>query len=153
MHQTIETPVGILSLEFSEKGLQELRKLNTKSAQKGVTDKNIKAITPELDEYFAGKRQTFDIPLDVPGTPFQKAVWKATAAIPFGTTVTYGDIAAKIGRPRAVRAVGTALGKNPVCIIVPCHRVVPKGGGIGQYAYGTDMKQWLIDFEKEQVSQ
>ena len=86
-------------------------------------------------------------PLDVNGTAFQRKVWKATAKIPYGETRTYAQIAKMIGHPKAVRAVGTALSKNPVCVLVPCHRVVPSAGGIGNYAYGKAMKQWLLDHE------
>ncbi len=86
-------------------------------------------------------------PLDVAGTVFQKKVWKATAKIPYGETRTYAQIAKMIGHPRAVRAVGTALRKNPTCVLVPCHRVVPSSGGIGNYAHGKAMKQWLLDHE------
>ena len=85
--------------------------------------------------------------LDLDGTPFQKKVWTETRKIPFGETRTYGQIAQAIGHPKAVRAVGTALGKNPLCVIVPCHRVVPAAGGIGNYAYGKAMKKWLLDHE------
>jgi O-6-methylguanine DNA methyltransferase len=87
------------------------------------------------------------VPLDVRGTSFQLKVWNATAAIPYGETRTYAQIAKAIGHPKAVRAVGTALGKNPVCILVPCHRVVPSSGGIGNYAHGKAMKRWLLDHE------
>ncbi len=86
-------------------------------------------------------------PLDVAGTVFQKKVWQATAKIPYGETRTYAQIAKMIGHPKAVRAVGTALGKNPTCVLVPCHRVVPSSGGIGNYAHGKAMKQWLLDHE------
>lgn len=86
-------------------------------------------------------------PLDLRGTPFQLKVWNATREIPAGETRTYADIAKRIGHPKAVRAVGTALGKNPVCVVVPCHRVVPSGGEIGNYAYGKAMKRWLLDHE------
>lgn len=85
--------------------------------------------------------------LDLAGTPFQKKVWQETRTIPFGETRTYADIAKAIGHPKAVRAVGTALGKNPACVVVPCHRVVPSSGGIGNYAYGKAMKKWLLDHE------
>lgn len=148
----LSSPVGTISLIFTEKGLQEVRKVNKKSDQILSHKKGLNKFLKELHEYFKGTRKSFDLSLDIEGTAFQKAVWKATEKIPYGKTLTYADIAAKIGRPNAVRAVGTALGKNPVCIVVPCHRVVPKSGGVGQYAYGSTMKQWLIDFERTQVS-
>lgn len=135
-------------MEATEKGLASLRKLNKKSDQKLSQEEGLNQFNTELKEYFSGTRKDFDLPLDVEGTDFQKAVWKAVAKVPYGKVVTYSDLAKQIGHPKAVRAVGTALGKNPVCIVVPCHRVVPKSGGIGNYAYGAPMKQWLIDFEK-----
>jgi methylated-DNA-[protein]-cysteine S-methyltransferase len=88
-----------------------------------------------------------DVSVAVSGTAFQKKVWGATAKIPYGETRTYAQIAKQIGHPKAVRAVGTALGKNPVCVLIPCHRVVPSSGGIGRYAYGTAVKKWLLDHE------
>jgi len=83
----------------------------------------------------------------LPGTAFQKQVWLQVALIPHGETMSYGDIAKRIGRPKAVRAVGTAVGKNPVPLVIPCHRVVPSSGGIGNYHYGSDMKQSLLNLE------
>lgn len=90
--------------------------------------------------------------VDVKGTPFQQKVWRATSEIPYGETRTYAQIAKTIGHPGAVRAVGTALGKNPVCVLVPCHRVVPSSGGIGNYAYGKRMKKWLLDHEAGRIA-
>lgn len=148
MITSLDTPVGILTLLSTQKGLAELRKLNKKSDQKLLQEEGLNQFNSELNEYFLGTRKQFDLPLDMEGTDFQKAVWKAVAKVPYGKVVTYSDLAKQIGHPKAVRAVGTALGKNPVCIVVPCHRVVPKSGGIGNYAYGASMKQWLIDFEK-----
>lgn len=111
---------------------------------------NIEALQPyieELQEYFSGKRQSFSIPVDVKGTPFQEAIWQALMDIPYGQTLSYSDIAHKIGKPAAVRAVGTAIGANPVLITVPCHRVIGKNGAITGYRGGTEMKQYLLDLE------
>ncbi len=145
------SPHGMIRVTASEKGLTKVTVLNKKGEQKKAENKVLKEIVSQLKDYYAGHRRLFELPLDVEGTDFQKAVWKATAKIPFGKTLTYGDIAKKIGHPKAVRAVGTALGKNPVCIVVPCHRVLPKSGGIGNYAYGTAMKEWLISFERKHL--
>jgi methylated-DNA-[protein]-cysteine S-methyltransferase len=101
----------------------------------------------ELHEYFDGTRQTFDVPLAFNGTAFQKKVWHAIHRIPFGASKTYGAIAKSIGNPKAVRAVGTATGKNPLCIIVPCHRVLPADGSIGNYASGPAKKAFLLTLE------
>jgi methylated-DNA-[protein]-cysteine S-methyltransferase len=101
----------------------------------------------QLDQYFAGRRQKFDLPLSSAGTPFQQEVWVVLRNIPAGSTVTYADIARQIGRPKAVRAVGTAVGRNPLCIIVPCHRVLGSGGGLGGYVAGVERKQDLLRLE------
>ena len=102
----------------------------------------------QLEEYFAGKRTTFDLPLQPHGTPFQERVWQAVAAIPSGTTTTYQMLATTIGSPKAVRAVGTAVGRNPICLLVPCHRVVPSSGGLGGYVAGLTCKAWLLQHER-----
>ena len=104
-------------------------------------------VLTQLDEYFAGHRQTFDIAFQASGTPFQMAVWRALATIPYGQSCTYSDIAAQIGRPRALRAVGTAIGGNPLSIIVPCHRVLAAGNRITGYAGGVAAKARLLSLE------
>lgn len=101
----------------------------------------------QIDEYFAGDRTTFDLPLLLHGTPFQAAVWNALCDIPFGQTRSYRDIARAIGAPRAVRAVGAANGKNPVSIIVPCHRVIGSDGRLTGYGWGVETKSLLLDLE------
>jgi len=106
-----------------------------------------KAMT-ELDEYFAGRRTRFDLPLNLDtGSPFQNAVWQALLGIDFGATCTYGFVSAQIGRPKAVRAVGAAIGRNPLSIIVPCHRVIGAGGGLTGYAGGLHRKTALLQLE------
>jgi len=101
----------------------------------------------ELDEYFTGERQDFSIPLDLRGTPFQLACWNALLAIPYGETRTYADIARAIGHPTAFRAVGMANNRNPIAIIVPCHRVIATGGSLCGYGGGLDLKRKLLDLE------
>jgi methylated-DNA-[protein]-cysteine S-methyltransferase len=103
----------------------------------------------QLAEYFAGKRRTFDLPLGPRGTAFQQHVWSALVAIPFGETRSYGAIAASIGKPAASRAVGAANGKNPIWIIVPCHRVIGASGELTGYAGGIAVKRWLLDHERK----
>ncbi|MBI2170132.1 MAG: methylated-DNA--[protein]-cysteine S-methyltransferase [Actinobacteria bacterium] len=101
-----------------------------------------------LARYFGGDvRVIDDLPVEAIGTPFQEAVWKALRTVPAGETATYGEIARQIGAPRAVRAVGSANGANPVGVVVPCHRIVPASGGIGNYGGGVDRKQWLLEHE------
>ncbi|EHJ00261.1 methylated-DNA/protein-cysteine methyltransferase [Clostridium sp. DL-VIII] len=108
----------------------------------------LKKANEELQEYFSGKRKVFDLPLVMEGTEFQKMVWKALSEIPYGTTCSYKDIALKIGNEKASRAVGMANNKNPIPIIVPCHRVVGTNGKLVGYAGGLDVKQKLLEIEK-----
>jgi methylated-DNA-[protein]-cysteine S-methyltransferase len=106
------------------------------------------AAAQQLREYFSGQRQSFDLPLQPAwGTPFQHDVWQALQRIPFGRTSTYGDIARDIGNPKAVRAVGAAIGQNPLTIVVPCHRVVGANGSLTGFAGGLDRKQYLLSHE------
>ena len=99
-------------------------------------------------EYLDGKRTDFDVPLDLRGTPFQQAVWHALLAIPYGETRSYADVARSVGKPDAVRAVGTANGANPVPLVVPCHRVIQSGGKLGGYGGGVDLKRRLLAMEQ-----
>jgi len=101
----------------------------------------------QLDEYFAGARTAFDLPLDLTGSAFERRVWDALRAIPYGTTVSYGDLARRLGDMRTTRAVGAANGKNPIAIIVPCHRVVGSRGELTGYGGGLDRKRWLLEHE------
>jgi methylated-DNA-[protein]-cysteine S-methyltransferase len=103
----------------------------------------------QLQEYFDGTRQRFDIPLDLVGTPFQVSVWKTLAKVRFGSTVSYAKEAEMLGRPTAVRAVGSANGRNPVPIIVPCHRVIAADGGLGGFSAGLPKKVWLLNHERD----
>ena len=106
------------------------------------------AVAGQLDEYFAGTRTDFDVEVDLVGTPFQVEVWQALQGIPYGETISYAELARRIGRPAAVRAVGSANGRNPVSIIVPCHRVIGADGSLTGYGWGTDRKSWLLDHEQ-----
>jgi methylated-DNA-[protein]-cysteine S-methyltransferase len=104
-------------------------------------------VTRQLDEYFAGSRHSFDLPLAPAGTAFQSRVWDALARVPWGTTVTYGELAVRAGRPGEARAVGAAVGRNPISIVVPCHRVVGADGTLTGYAGGVDRKAFLLALE------
>ena len=106
----------------------------------------------QLGEYFAGARTTFTLPLVPDGTPFQRDVWSAIGRVPFGETITYGDLARQCGRPAAVRAAGAATGRNPLTIVVPCHRIVGSGGALTGYAGGLDRKRALLDLEARQAT-
>ena len=102
----------------------------------------------QLREYFEGTRRTFDVPLELRGTDFQQSVWLALAEIPFAETSTYSKQAAAVGRPRATRAVGSANGRNPLSIVLPCHRIVGADGRLAGFAGGLDTKRWLLDHER-----
>jgi len=109
----------------------------------------IKKTYTQLEEYFKGERQTFDIRLSAQGTDFQKTVWKELQKIPYGKTATYKDIAKNIGNKNASRAVGMANNKNPIAIIIPCHRVIGSNGNLTGYAGGINIKKYLLDLEKQ----
>ncbi|NKE07127.1 methylated-DNA--[protein]-cysteine S-methyltransferase [Bacillus selenatarsenatis] len=144
-------------ISATEKGLcyvgspEEDYEVMAKRFPGAVFEKNEEIMKPykqELLDYIEGKLIQCSLPIDVKGTPFQEAVWAALGEIPYGETYTYSDIAAKIGKPAAVRAVGTAIGANPVLITVPCHRVIGKNGAITGYRGGIAMKQHLLELEK-----
>ena len=147
------SPVGILTLVASDAGLQgvwwpdDARLTQTGTLQ---PDHPVLAqATAELDEYFAGRRTTFDVPLDPSGTDFQRSAWDVLRTIPYAQTMTYAQQAARLGDPAKARAVGAANGRNPISIIVPCHRVVGASGALTGFAGGLDAKQWLLQFERE----
>lgn len=110
------------------------------------------AVREQLAEYFAGERQTFDVPLKLAGTPFQQRIWQELVRIPFGTTITYAQLAQRVGKPTASRAVGHANGRNPISIIVPCHRVIGADGKLVGYAGGMNKKQWLLAWERRAMA-
>jgi methylated-DNA-[protein]-cysteine S-methyltransferase len=112
-----------------------------------IHDSVIVAIT-QLEEYFDGSRRSFDLPLDLRGTEFQVEAWNALAEIPYGRTASYGQQAASIGRPKAVRAIGGANGRNPVAIVLPCHRIVGADGSLTGFGGGIEVKKWLLDHEQ-----
>ncbi len=101
----------------------------------------------QIEQYFAGERQSFDLPLAPAGTEFQQTVWRALSTIPFGETRSYGQVAAQIGRPGSSRAVGAANGRNPIAIVIPCHRVIGSDGSLTGYGGGEPTKRWLLDHE------
>lgn len=139
-------PVGILEIRTNGKAVIGLKKATTV----GVADPDddlVRAVRRELDSYFAGQLRTFSVPVALSGTAFQEQVWQALKKIPRGVTISYRDIAVQIGRPKACRAVGQAVHCNPVCIIVPCHRVIGSNGSLVGYAEGLDMKQALLAVE------
>jgi methylated-DNA-[protein]-cysteine S-methyltransferase len=116
------------------------------------SDASFAAVREQLAEYFAGERQQFDVPLKLVGTAFQLRVWQELVRIPFGTTISYARLAQRLGKPTASRAVGHANGRNPISIIVPCHRVIGADGKLTGYAGGVDKKQWLLAWERRATS-
>lgn len=152
---TIQTPVGELKLVVHDAALvavlwvHEYERLFANQILK-VNDHHpiLKQAKLQLEEYFKGQRTKFDLKLDMHGTEFQKKVWQALQSIPFGETRSYLQIATQIGNPKAVRAVGAANGRNPVSIIVPCHRVIGANGKLVGYAGGMDNKTKLLDLEQ-----
>jgi methylated-DNA-[protein]-cysteine S-methyltransferase len=154
-YKIIESPVGKLKLVASNQGLVAILWDNDRP-HRGVSLNELVAneqcpvlveTERQLREYFAGKRKTFSVPLDMRGTRFQKDVWEALLAIPFGETRSYGQIANQLGNPRATRAVGAANGRNPVSIIVPCHRVIGSSGKLTGFGGGLETKARLLNLE------
>lgn len=151
MKCSIHSPLGTLYLTASDKGLCELtRERGAAPLLKKPEGKILSQACQQLEDYFSGKLTRFTVPLDLQGTPFQLKVWHALQQIPYGETRSYADIARQIGNPKAVRAVGGANGKNPVCIIVPCHRVIAADGSIGGYSGGLAMKRKLLRIENHE---
>jgi methylated-DNA-[protein]-cysteine S-methyltransferase len=156
LHSTTHpTPVGVLTLVASDQGLRAILWPKLSPARAGIHPLPRRApdhpilmrTAAQLDEYFAGSRTTFDLPLDLQGTRFQLAAWRSLARIPFGTTTSYGQQAAALGIPKAARALGAANGANPVCIVLPCHRVIGADGSLTGFGGGLPTKQWLLDHE------
>lgn len=115
-------------------------------------DAPFREVCDQLRAYFEGEAMGFDVPMDPVGTPFQRKVWRELCAIPYGTVISYLELARRIGQPTASRAVGGANGKNPISIIVPCHRVIAADGTLGGYGGGLDRKRWLLDHEAESLA-
>jgi O-6-methylguanine DNA methyltransferase len=154
----MDTPIGILRICGTEKGLtglfmEEHRHGPEDSDQRAwQRDETLFAeACAQITDYFAGRRTTFDLALDreaLGGTPFQTRVWQELEKIPYGATISYGELAKRIDNPAAVRAVGLANGKNPISIIVPCHRVIGANGSLTGYGGGMERKRWLLDLER-----
>ncbi len=153
----VEAPFGPVFLARTQKGVcrvsfrksedELLSELESRSLLPEMAPQKLERERRELSEYFQGKRRRFDLPIDLRwGTKFQKSVLQAASRIPFGECCCYGDVAKRVGRPRAQRAVGSALGKNPVAIVIPCHRVVASSG-VGGYTGGLDVKRTLMEIE------
>lgn len=148
----VESPVGPLMLHAAADGVTGLSLDGARMARArvdGTRDAaaHLDALASQLDEYFDGSRTEFDVPLALDGSSFQREVWHALRAIPYGETVSYGELATRIGRPGAQRAVGLANGQNPVAIVVPCHRVIGADGSLTGYGGGLERKRYLLALE------
>ena len=142
----IRTPVGYIEVTGSEKGIRTLNFLNFKVKIHRVPS-TLHSCIDQLEEYFAGSRQLFEIPLDLIGTPFQMKVWTEMQKIPYGAVISYHELAVRTGNGKASRAVGGASGRNPVSVIVPCHRVVGQDGKLVGYGGRLWRKKWLLEHE------
>ena len=162
---TMPSPIGDLTIGASDEGIRYLmwhtdaRPYPVASGATEVEDTDasrrealLAAAVAQLDEYFAGDRTDFDLPLDPVGTAFQHSAWLALRRIPYGSTVSYGEQARSLGDPNKARAVGAANGRNPIGIIVPCHRVVGSNGSLTGFAGGLETKAWLLDHERRTVA-
>lgn len=151
----IESPLGDIAVEAGSNGvtridfIDESPGADTRRLEgNGRAEAHVASAVRQLGEYFAGHRRDFDLELQPTGTAFQLSVWEVLRGIAFGETITYGEQARRLGRPTATRAVGAANGRNPLAIVVPCHRVVGAGGRLTGYASGLERKEWLLRHEE-----
>lgn len=157
-HPPAESPLGVILIRASDTGLSEIAFIDPQvDPQDKAADEaprphpHVQRCQEQLAEYFSGRRYAFDLSLDPKGTPFQRRVWEQLRGIPFGETRSYADIAARIGNLKAQRAVGAANGRNPLSIVVPCHRVIGSNGRLTGYAGGLPRKQWLLEHERQDL--
>lgn len=143
----IHTPLGTTKLEGDENGLSSITVLDTYEDPTDIIPIELEDAVYQLKEYFEGSRTQFDLVLNPSGTDFQKSVWKALQEIPYGKTVSYLDLSKTLGDVKAIRAVAAANGKNPLWIVVPCHRVIGSDGSLTGYAGGLHRKKWLLAHE------
>jgi methylated-DNA-[protein]-cysteine S-methyltransferase len=153
----LPSPLGKLLLTASGTALTRIcfpchQEEHTLGAGWRRDDEWFEDIGRQLREYFCGERETFDVKLEMTGTPFERRVWRELCKIPYGKTASYGEIAKRIGQPTACRAVGLANGRNPVPIIVPCHRVIGSDGSLTGYGGGLDTKRWLLALERVEIA-
>ena len=152
-----QSPVGPLLIEALPTALTAIHWPDHKAKAAGTAEKHalptlLKKTLSQLDEYFSGTRKAFDLPIAPEGTGFQKEVWQALGDVPWGNTLSYGQVAHSIEKPRAFRAVGRAIGANPIPIIIPCHRVIGSTGALTGFAGGLERKKWLLQHEGYPIS-
>jgi methylated-DNA-[protein]-cysteine S-methyltransferase len=143
----IESPLGYTKIIGDEDGIQSVTVLNSKEKITDIIPESLEDCIIQLKEYFEGLRKQFQLKLNPEGTPFQKRVWDELLNIPYSKTVSYLELSKKLGDVKAIRAVANAIGKNPLWIIVPCHRVIGSDGNLTGYAGGLQRKQWLLEHE------
>jgi len=144
-----ECPLGYLEITASEKGIASILYRDIKPEGNEVTNEFIEVCIIQIEEYFAGRRKVFTVPIIPEGTDFQKRVWNELLNIPYGETISYLELSHRISNTKAIRAVGFANGKNPVNIIIPCHRVIGLDGGLTGYGGGLWRKKWLLEHEEK----
>lgn len=143
----VNTPLGMARLSATTKGISSITVLDSVEESNTVIPEELQPAAKQLEEYFEGKRQVFNLKLAPEGTEFQKKVWKALLEIPYGKTMSYLELSKKLGDVKAIRAVAAANGKNPLWIVIPCHRVIGSDGSLTGYAGGLHRKKWLLDHE------
>ena len=148
-----QSPLGLIQLVGDDNFITEIKFVMQTQEESVALPKVLRECKTQLIEYFAGERKNFDIPLSQSGTDFQQRVWKELQTIPFGKTISYLQLAKKLGDAKVIRAAGTANGKNKIAIIVPCHRVIGTNGSLTGYAGGLDKKKWLLDWEGKKNGQ
>jgi len=148
-HDVLQSPIGALLLIADDAGLTEIRMAPFEAPAAALNPAHpiLAAARAQLGAYFAGERQTFELPLAPAGSAFQRSVWTALQQVPYGTTIGYGEQARRLGSPTAARAVGAANGRNPLPIVIPCHRVIGAGGALTGYSGGLWRKEWLLRHE------
>jgi methylated-DNA-[protein]-cysteine S-methyltransferase len=148
----IKTPLGIAMIVGDENGVSVISVQDSGAVSERIPSELLQVVS-QLNDYFEGKRNHFDFPLNPEGTPFQQKVWSALLEIPFGKTVSYLELSKKLGDVKAIRAVASANGKNPLWIVVPCHRVIGTDGSLTGYAGGLWRKKWLLEHENPTTQQ
>lgn len=149
----IASPVGNLEITGTETALQEIRFLGEKGKVSDKIPDSLQEVVRQLNEYFLGNRKSFKLELDFGGTVFQKQVWNELIKIPFGKTISYLELAERLGNPKVIRAAASANGKNPIPILIPCHRVIGKNGSLTGFSGGLERKKWLLEHENPPVQQ
>ncbi|MAO08204.1 MAG: cysteine methyltransferase [Alteromonas sp.] len=144
---TINSPLGRISLEGDKDGISSIKFEGETISVSEKIPENLKAAVTQLEAYFSGQRTTFQLRLNPKGTEFQKKVWNELLQIPFGKTTSYQSVANRLGDPKVIRAAASANGKNPIAIIIPCHRIIGSDGSLTGYAGGLQRKKWLLDHE------